>query len=93
MIWSSAGTSICDFTGFYFLFTSLVSQEVEMEHFKENRDQLLKTYENLLKKEKEDTDRYKHDVQCYQQMFLKNTPTPNKSQYEVSVMNSPVVET
>jgi hypothetical protein len=68
-------------------FKFLVSQEVELDHFKENRDHLLKTYENTLKKEKEETERYKHDVQCYQQMFLKNTPTPNKSQYEVGGTN------
>jgi hypothetical protein len=58
-----------------------------MEHFKENRDNLLKTYENMLKKEKEDSDRCKREVQCYQQMFLKNTPTPNKREYEVGVTN------
>lgn len=58
-----------------------------MVHFKENRDNLLKAYENMLKKEKEDTERYKREVQRYQQMFLKNTPTPNKSEYEVGVTN------
>jgi hypothetical protein len=63
----------------------LFPQEVEMAHFKENRDNLLKTYENMLKKEKEDTERCKREVQRYQQMFLKNTPTPNKSEYEVGV--------
>ncbi|PNF38801.1 hypothetical protein B7P43_G12025 [Cryptotermes secundus] len=64
---------------------SLEVKEVEMVHFKENRDSLLKAYENMLKKEKEDTERYKREVQRYQQMFLKNTPTPNKSEYEMKI--------
>jgi hypothetical protein len=63
-----------------------------MAHFKENRDNLLKSYENMFKKEKEDTERYKREVQCYQQMFLKNTPTPHKREYEVGVTISLVVQ-
>jgi hypothetical protein len=51
---------------------SLEVKELEMTHFKENRDNLLKSYENMFKKEKEDTERYKREVQCYLQMFLKN---------------------
>jgi hypothetical protein len=50
----------------------------------ENRDQLLRTYENMLKKEKE-TERCKRDIQGYQQMFVRNTPTPKKLQCEVRV--------
>jgi len=49
----------------------------------EHRDQLLKTYENRLKKGKEEIERLKRDVEGHKQKFLKNTPTPHRSQYEV----------
>jgi hypothetical protein len=48
----------------------------------EHRDQLLKTYENRLKKEKEEIERLKRDVGGHKQKFLKNTPT-HRSQHEV----------
>jgi hypothetical protein len=58
-------------------------QEIEQTRFKENRDQLLKTYENELKKEKEKTERLKREIEGSKQKFLKNTPTPHRSQCEV----------
>jgi hypothetical protein len=61
-------------------------QEIEQARFKENRDQVLKRYENMLKKQKEETERCKRDIQGYQQKLLKDTPTPNKSQCEVRVI-------
>jgi hypothetical protein len=52
----------------------------------ENRDQLLKSYTDMLNKENAETDRYMHEVESYQHFLLKNTPTPNKNQYELQAM-------
>ncbi|XP_069696566.1 kinesin-like protein KIF20A [Periplaneta americana] len=61
---------------------ALKTQDTEMDHFKENRDVLIKMYEDALKKEKEERERTKREVQRYQEMFMKSTPTPSKREYE-----------
>ena len=58
-------------------------QEIEQTSFKENRDQLLNTYENRLKMGKEEIERLKLEIEGYKQKFLKNVPTPHRSQCEV----------
>jgi hypothetical protein len=74
LYWSTARAIKFEFCAF---------QEIEQTHFKENRDQLLKTYENMLKKKKEGAGRLKCDMQGYQLKLLKNTPTPHRSECEV----------
>jgi SMC interacting uncharacterized protein involved in chromosome segregation len=59
---------------------SLKIKEIEQTRLIENRDQLLRNYETMLKKEKEKKERLKHDMESYQQKFLKITSSPHKSQ-------------
>jgi hypothetical protein len=65
-------------------------KEIEETYFKEHRDRLLKTYENRLKKGKEEIERLKRDIEGYKQMFLKNIPTPQRSQCEM--LHAPFTE-
>jgi hypothetical protein len=65
---------------------SLEFKEDELDCIMENRDQLLKSYTDMLNKENAETDRYMHEVESYQHFLLKNTPTPSKNQYEFQAM-------
>ena len=56
-----------------------------MARFIDNRNEVLKRYEDLVRKEKEESDKHKREVSAYQQMFSKNTPTPNKKEFEVTL--------
>jgi hypothetical protein len=57
-------------------------KEIEQTRLIENRDQLLRNYETMLKKEKEEKEKMKHDMKSYQQKFLKITSAPHRSQRE-----------
>jgi len=66
-----------------YLDLKFAEKEIEQTRFKEHRDQLLKSYENRLKRGKEEIGRMNRDIEGYKQMFLKNTPTPHRSQCEL----------
>jgi hypothetical protein len=57
-------------------------KETEQTRLIENRDQLLRNYETMLKKEKEEKEKLKRDMESYQQQFLKITSSPHRSQRE-----------
>ena len=46
---------------------------------------MIKRYEDLIRKEKEESEKHKREISAYQQMFSKNTPTPNKQEFEVRI--------
>ncbi|KAJ9583727.1 hypothetical protein L9F63_021926, partial [Diploptera punctata] len=62
-----------------------IEVEMEMNKFKENRDEVIRRYEDMIRREKEETDKHKREIGAYQQMFSKNTPTPNKKEYEAKI--------